>query len=328
MYYLFHGPDTHRQRLALADLLAGQGDADLLALNTTRFHGPMPFADFQQACSAVPFLAPVRVVIAEELFAASLDKTFLDKLEAFLPDLPEKTVLVFLQSSKLADSHRIIKLAGKDRRAKVELFDELKGPDLERWIRERVKTAGGRLTPRATNALALNVGSDLQALGNEIEKLVLYKGPGAEIDFDDVVVLSPYAAEARIFDLTDALGERRGAAAAEAFQRQLQQGADPFQIFAMIVRQFRLLIQAKEVSEGGGRQADIAKALGVHPFVAEKLSRQVKGYTMSQLEQIYARLLAIDVDVKTGRADLLTSLHVLVAGLAGETTAERSLTAE
>jgi DNA polymerase-3 subunit delta len=323
MYYLFHGPDTYRQRLALAALLAGQGEAEMLSLNTTRFYGPMPFADFQQACSAVPFLSPVRVVIAEELFTASLDKTFLDRLEAFLPDLPDRTLLVFLEGRKLADTHRIVRLASKDRRAKVELFEELRGGELERWIRERVRAAGGRITPRAANSLAVNVGSDLQALGNEIEKLVLYKGPDAEIDLPDVALLSPYAAEARVFDLTDALGERRGAAAAEAFQRQLQQGTDPFQIFAMVVRQFRLLIQVREMAESGARPADIARQLSVHPFVAEKLAKQARGYTMPQLEQIYGRLLAIDVDVKTGKADLLTSLHLLVAGLAGEATAER-----
>lgn len=313
MYYIFHGKDADRQREALAKLMAKQGDPDMLALNTSRFHGVMPFAEFQQACSVVPFLAPVRLVIVEGLFAAVPDKPFMEKLEAFLPTLPSSTILVFLETIELQDTHRIIKLAGqKDSRGRVQKFDQLKGGDLEKWIRERAAAAGVTITPRATQLLAGNVGSDLGALGNELDKLALYKGAGGEIDLPDVVLLSPYAAEASIFELVDALGNRQGAQAAELFQRKVNEGAEPFQLFAMFIRQFRLLIQARELVDAGERAPGIAAALRVAPFVAEKLARQSRNFKMSQLEQIYGRLLEIDVNVKTGKADLLTAMHLLV----------------
>ena len=57
MFYLFHGQDTYSQREFLAGLLAKEGDADMVSLNTTRLSGKVTFNELQSACDAVPFLA-------------------------------------------------------------------------------------------------------------------------------------------------------------------------------------------------------------------------------------------------------------------------------
>lgn len=318
MFYLFHGKDTFSQREFLAGLLAKEGDADMLSLNTTRLSGKLTFNELQSACDAMPFLARVRVVIVEGLFAVAPDKAFMDRLLAYLPALPATTRLFFLEADKLPDTHRLIQLADKDKIGRVRRFDLPEGNQLERWIRGHVEAGGGRIAPQAVQLLATNVGSDLAALGNEIEKLLLYAGPEGTITADDVARLSPYAAAASIFELVDALGSRRPAQAAALFQQKLNEGEDPFRLFAMFIRQFRLLIQTKSLLETGGRAADVAKELKLQPFVADKLVRQARGFSMEQLEHIYRRLLEIDVETKTGQADLLTALHLLVAGVAVE----------
>ena len=113
MFYLFHGKDAYSRQEFLSGLLAKQGDPEMLSLNTTRLGGKVTFAELQGACDAMPFLSRVRVVIIENLFASSPDKAFLDKLEDYLPNLPETTRLFFLEGDNLPDSHRIVKLAGK-----------------------------------------------------------------------------------------------------------------------------------------------------------------------------------------------------------------------
>lgn len=319
MFYLFHGPDTYRQREALAAELAKLGDADMLSLNTTRLASRVSFAELQGACDAMPFLAPARVVIVQDLFVTVPDKAFMDKLEAYLPALPLTTRLFFLEAQALTDSHRIIRLAAKQKIGEVRQFQPLKDNDLDRWIQARAADKGGRIAPQAAHLLAEHVGGgNLQALSNEIEKLTLYRGPGATIEAADVQLLSPDAAEASIFPLMDAIGGRQAVAAAKLFQEKLNEGAEPFLLFSMIIRQFRLLIQTRALLDGGERPAGVAAQLHVPTFVADKLVRQARGYSLSQLEHIYRRLLEIDVEAKTGRADLLTALHLLVAGLTVE----------
>ncbi len=339
MFHIFHGQDAHSQRETLATMLAKEGDADMLSLNTTRLDSRVSFAELQAACDAMPFLARVRVVLVEGLLSSVPDKAFMEKLAAYLPSLPATTRLIFLEPQALPDNHRLIRLAAEEKLGYVKKFDLPRGPELERWTRAHVEARGGHITPQAASLLAANVAplfppphggsgassytskenvADLALLGNEIEKLVLYKGLGETIEAADVELLSPYAAEAAIFDLVDALGNRQATRAAELFQEKVVAGAEPFYLFSMIIRQFRLLLQARALLDAGERAAGIAEQLKQRPFVADKLARQARNFTLPQLEAIYRRLLEIDVEAKTGKADLLTALYLLVAGLTGE----------
>jgi DNA polymerase-3 subunit delta len=182
-------------------------------------------------------------------------------------------------------------------------------------VKQQVEERNGRISSHAAHVLASNVGSDLGILENEIEKLVLYKGTEETIEIQDVGLLSPYAAEASIFDLVDALGNRNGKQAAILLQKKLQEGTDPFYLFAMFVRQIRLLIQVKEQADEGHRPPAISKNLKMHNFVAGKLYQQAQQFSLPQLEQIYHHLLEVDVGVKTGRNDMVTALNLFVAGL-------------
>jgi DNA polymerase III subunit delta len=322
MFYIFHGDDSHSQKETVANLIGKMDDPSMLDLNTTRLDGKATFTELRQSCDAMPFLAKVRLVLVTDLLSNKPDKEFVDQLVAYLPALPETTRLIFLESSKLRDNHRLLKLAEELKTGYVKLFARPEGAALERWIRERVTEKNGRIHPRAAHLLAANVGNDLQTLDNEIEKLVLYKGldgdEPAEITADDVTLLCPYLAEGNIFDLVDAIGNRNSKQAALLLQQKFNEGADPFYLFAMFVRQFRLLIQVKELADEGQKPPAIAKSLKMHSFVVGKIYQQARGFSLSQLEQIYRHLLDIDVGVKTGRNDMTTALNLLVAGLTVE----------
>jgi len=131
----------------------------------------------------------------------------------------------------------------------------------------------------------------------------------------DVALLTPYVAEADVFEMVDALGRRDGAAAARLLHRLLDDD-DPLRLFGMIVRQFRLLILAREYLNEGGAPGQMGAAIGVHPYVAEKLTRQVRAFTLDQLEMIYHFLLETDAGIKTGKVSDVLALDLLVAGIA------------
>lgn len=315
MFYLFHGKDTHSQREYLAKLTAKLGDPAMLDLNTTRLAGNVTFRQLQEATAVMPFLAKYRLVIVTGLFAAKPDKKFMDQLAAYLPQLPDTARLVFLESDALPSNHALVKLAEQSENGHVKQFDLPEGQALEKWIREQVAERHGRIQSHAVHLLAANVGSNLAALGNELEKLVLYKGEGEEITAADVNLLSPYAAETSIFELVDAIGSRNSKRASLLLQQKFSEGADPFGLFPMFVRQFRLLIQVKELADAGKRPPAIGQELKLHSFVVGKLYQQSQGFSLPQLEQIYRHLLDIDVGAKTGRQDMLTALNLLVAAL-------------
>ena len=314
MFYIFHGDDNHSQIETLASLQRQLGDPDMLSLNTTRFDGrKVTLSELQHVCDSVPFLSKRRLVIVEDLLKNKA--AYLDELLAYLAHLPESTSLVFLESGSLPARNRILQLAQSSEMGYVKLHTLPEGNQLERWVRQRVKAAGGQISPRATHLLATNVGSNMVLMANEIEKLVLYKAAGV-IEPEDVEQLCPYVAEASVFEMVDAVGNRHGRTAARLLHKKLSEGADPFRLFSMIVRQFRLLIQVKELAIAGHKHPEIAQKLHLHSFVTGKVYQQSANFSLPQLEQIYAHLLEMDVGVKTGERDMLTSLDLFIAGVA------------
>ncbi len=314
MFYIFHGDDTHAQQETVAQLIGKMDDPSMLDLNTTKLESNVSFSQLQQAASAMPFLAKVRLIIVRDLLSSKLDKTYQKQLLDYLPTLPETTRLLFLESQTLRANDPLVKLAESEKTGYVKQFSKPEGAALERWIREKVAEGNGRISPQATHMLAANIGNQMEILSREIEKLLLYCN-GEEIQSDQVKLLSPYAAEASIFDLVDALGNRNSKKASQLLQEKFREGADPFYLFSMFIRQFRLLIQVKELADEGKRPPAISPELKLHGFVVGKLYQQCQGFSLAQLEQIYRHLLDIDVEVKTGRNDMTTALNLLVAGL-------------
>ena len=292
------------------------GDPKMLELNTTRLEGKgLSASQLQAACGAMPFLSKYRLVLVENFLGNKPDKKEVKATVEYLPNMPDFTRLLFLEDGKIREKNALYKLAVADKRGYVKLYESPKGNDLVRWVRNEVGKRDGQIAPRAAHLLATNVGNDLLALSQEIEKLTLYKN-GALIQPQDVELLSPYSAEANIFDLVDALGSRNGKRAVLLLQQKLNEGDSPFQLFSMFVRQFRLIIQTKSCATQGMRSDDIAKAVGMHPFVAKKVYKQAQSFSMAQLHRIYHHLLQIDVDAKTGKAELGTALNLFVASLA------------
>ena len=317
MFYIFHGEDDHKKNETLTQLLGRLGDQGMLDLNTTRFSGQVSLSDLRQAVDTIPFLAPARVVIVDDLFVTNPGKAYMEELLSFLPKVPDSTRLLFLESQVLRGNHPVITLANRDEQGLERSFPLPEGNQVDRWILRQAQKKGGEVSPRAAHLLASIIGNDLHILDNELEKLVVYKASATTktIEEDDVTLLSPYFAEASIFDLVDALGNRNEREASILYQRKLNEGVDPFYLFSMFVRQFRLLIQVKELAEDGYSPPAIARELRLHEFVTNKIYGQARGFTLTELELVFRHLLHVDVRVKTGKADLQTELDLLIAKL-------------
>ncbi|MFQ6101810.1 MAG: DNA polymerase III subunit delta [Anaerolineae bacterium] len=326
-FYIFHGADEFARAETLANFRRRLGPPDTVDLNTTLLDGrTLTLAELRHVCDAVPFLAEKRLVIVaglltrlaarkdQELSAAQ--KEYLTTLSDYLCNLPETTRLVFIEEKLLPASHPILQLARREEQGYVKRFDPPDAKALPRWIEKRVRKHGGEIESQAVHQLAAVVGTDLRLLDQEIAKLVTYTNGEHPITKADVDAVVPYAQAAVVFDLVDALGQRDGRTAAQTLHRLLDAGEHPLGLLAMIVRQFRLLIQVKELKEGGATSRDIAQALKLHPFPARKLHSQATHFTGAQLEAVYRHLLDTDVAIKSGEIEPEVALDLLVAGLA------------
>ncbi len=327
VFYVFHGEDDLGQSETLSELKRRLGPPDTVALNTTildKRH--ITLAELHHACDAVPFLAEKRLVIVRGMLGRSSgtrkktrrkgSQTDIDGLCNYLLALPDTTRLVFVENRSLPKNHPVLKLAQETDRGYTKHFEQPNSHSLPDWITKRVTKHGAQIDRTAAKRLAELVPDDLRLLDQEIRKLATYVGAERSISLPDIERMVPYAQAAIVFDMVDAMGRRDGRTAAKALHRLLAGDEHPLGLFAMVVRQFRLLLQTKELVAEGAQQAEIAKALRLHPFPAGKLRRQSSHFTVDQLEAIYRHLLDTDVSIKTGEITPELALDLLVAGIA------------
>jgi len=325
MFYILHGPDELSRTEALAALKARLSDPALGDLNTTLFDGgALSLGELQQVCDSLPFMSEQRMVVVHGYLARlggagkkGAENSALEALIGYLSAMPPSTHLVFVEPEVLPQGHPLLKLATKPELGQAQAFGGPERGELTPWIVRRVETKGAAIQRPAAEALAIAVGDDLRLLDSEIEKLALYVGGERPITPADVELLVPYAGAANVFAMVDAIGRRDGRVALTLLHKLLDQNAAPLYLLGMIVRQFRILIQVKELSARGLAVSTIAKQAGLHPFVAEKAQRQAMNFTIGQLELIYARLLETDLAIKTGQMEDVLALDTLVAALCG-----------
>jgi len=328
MIYLFHGEEEFGKSERIAALKARLGD--LAEMNTVTLDGRnLSRETLLHHCDVPPFLGDFRLVVVEDLLTR-LDKKgpdnkpvassreYLAWLADYLPTMPETTVLVFKESKKIGARNPVLKaIQALGERGEVVLFEtpKLKRGELARWVAQHAKEKGIRLGPGVAESLATFIGPNLRLIDSELEKLALYAGDRA-VTRDDVRLLCPYAKEASIFDMVDALGNRRTPVAFRLLAQMRSQGAHPLYLLSMIVRQYRILIQVKDYMSRGMKLSEIASALKLHPYPTEKAMHQARNYTPDQLQRIYDRLLETDVAIKTGKLEANLALDVLVVELA------------
>ena len=320
--YLLHGEDEFAIAQFVSEMESRLGDPARAAMNITRLEGN----DFDpngllSIASAMPFLAKRRLVILVNPLRRFTSPSARERFTGQLDKIPLTTALVIVEHRTLTSEadrrrnkiHWLEKWSeGHGERVYIRAFPLPKGAMLVRRIRDQARQAGGQITPQAAELLASLVDGDPRLADQEIQKLLAYVNYSRPVEPDDVELLTADLGQGNIFAMVDALGNQNGRAAVDMLHRLLEQ-QDPMPIFGMVVRQFRLLLLAREVLDEGGNRNDIARQLRVPPFVADKLIVQARRFSIPVLESIYHRLLDIDEAIKTGKVPGELALDTLVA---------------
>lgn len=321
--YLLYGDNDFAIGQAVHSLTEQFDDPSAAQLNIERLDGrSVSLGRLQEICHSVPFLAPRRLVIvehADQLASKSPERSMLDEI---LEQLPASTALVLIDLVDLSRrgsldryrqrSHLFQWVDAHSNSAYSNSFQRPSGGAFIRWLQQHCRSMGGEIQPPAAALLADYVADDLYVADQEVRKLLDYVDYQRPIEAADVERLTPFYGQTDVFAMVDAIGGL-DAGGAMAHLHRLLQDEDPRYAFAMVVRQFRLLIQAREALDEG---IDPKTAMHEHPFVVGKISGQARNFSLPQLERIYQHLLRVDVNSKIGRADVSTALDQLIVGLA------------
>lgn len=324
--YVFHGDDPLTIRRQVEDMINKMGDPTIAELNITRLDGKQASDDdVRSAANAMPFLAERRMVIVTNPFARLNTDATRKRFLSLLDGLPPSTALLLViddvyeqkkwKSLPEVESNWMRKwLRAAGDRAVYKLCALPRLNEMNEWVRKEAQRQGGRFTPEAASALVAHIGNNTQSASLEIDKLLTYVDRKRVVDVGDVEEMTAQGGQADIFNMVDAMagGNTRQAL---SVLHQLLETQEPISLFGMIARQFRLLLQAREVLDEG-RGSQMASELHIHPFVADKLAGQARRFSMAQLEAIYHRLLLVDEAMKTSQMPSDLALDTFIAELA------------
>lgn len=270
-------------------------------------------SELLQMIESMPFFGGKNVIIIRDtkLFRAgkgndaeeAADKTDPRLLDC-LQHIPDYTHILFVTGDKV-DKRRKLYKAVEKAGAVVELVP-LKTREARVWVQERLRESGKSIIPEALDYLMTGISFMPQIsmgfLDQETQKIVLHSGERQRITLEDIKASIAGIPEINIFAMIDAMSQKNIRLALKLLDEQLATGEPPMRILMLFARQTRSLLYVKELASEGRTTQDIAKSLGLHPFIAEKMLSQTHRFTESKLKQIIMRISDVDRAIKSGRA--------------------------
>jgi len=266
--------------------------------------------------NSVPFLADKKMVILANILTLN-DKELFDSLLKIVQQADQSknpNVIVFWQSeplSKIKEAKELNKALLKLKF--VQKFDLLRGDQLYAWISQEFKQKDIKISHKAVEYLVLHAGSDMWFLASLVHQLGSYK-PNQEIQVEDVQLFLDEKIDDNIFNMVEAIVSGQRSSALKLLNEQRRLGQDDNKLFGLINWQFRVLLELRDLFDRFDNLSsdEMAKQLGIHPFVAKKNLYLVKRYSMSKLKKLYDELTKMDWQFKTGQAQLKWLIDLLV----------------
>jgi DNA polymerase-3 subunit delta len=315
--YLLHGNDEYAIRSFLEERLKPKmGDETTMDITTVDGRSKT-IEGITTEIQTVPFLTERRMVVVHNVKAMTKGKTNQEKFLALLDSVPFTTALVLVEDELLEDKHFLIKWIKKNPdRSWKQVFSLPKGPAMTQWILDQAGEMGGGFDNQAAQLLASYIDEDPRLAKSEINKLLIYVDFSRSVSETDVRDLVADVRQGDVFEMVDAIGYGDGQKAMFMLRRLLEDNK-PLALFGMVIRQFRLLIQVRELMDQDPTQDHykIAQRIGSHPYPIKKIIPQAKIFTLQQLKSIYHQLSEIDQSIKTFQLEEELALDLLIASL-------------
>lgn len=263
--------------------------------------------DIIEFADTMPFFTERRVVLVEN---SNFFKNGCEKLEEALEGLPDTTVLIFVEKN-IDNRKKLSKLVAQ--LGTVAMFDAPDSEMLAVWlngmfVEDQIAISGATL-----RYLIDRVGTSMNLLKNEADKLRSYAVEKGSVSKEDIDLLCVNQVEDKIFDMIDAISEKKQQKAMELYDDLLYLQEAPMKILVLITRNFMQLLKIRFALDTGTPEGQIASTFGIRPYFVKKYIAQARSFTKEQLLSCVRLCQEADTNIKTGkmRDKLSTEMVIL-----------------
>ena len=293
---LLHGAEPYllnRLLQQLLDAIVPEAERDF---NLQIFHARETAPDvIIDNSRTFPVFAQRRAVVVR-----GVDKFKAADFDAFLPYIsdPVPETCLILVAEKIDRRKKFFQSVQKQ--GELVEFKKLYDNQIPSFVKEQVVNAGFRITEDAMAEFSRRSGTNLQEIVGELEKLFQYCGDKQIVDVEEVRAIVSNTRVDSVFDMTNALGQRKPGEALSLLRRLFDDSIAPLMILSMLTRHFRQLWMARELLDNGAGRADISRTVGVNPYFVDGLMAQCRLFDRAQYRMAFERFLATDLALKSG----------------------------
>jgi len=243
---------------------------------------------------------------------SSADKK-LERLQAELAALPEFSYVIFVMGEKPDKRKKLTKTVEKA--GLVLEAEPVRAWNINDWLQPKLQRMNRDLDRDAyeyfVNAVSMMQEISLSYLDQEFDKLALFS-KNRRITKKELVAVFAGLPEVSIFALMDAVSEKDARKALAILTRQLADGTYFTVLLVLLARHVRQLYQIRLLQADGVRGKALAKPLGLHPFIAEKLGKAAMRFHGAQLRRALIDIADADYSLKTGRGGNELLEHIVI----------------
>jgi len=194
--------------------------------------------------SSFPMMGDRKVVVVNDFNELTFTEEEKELFARYIEKPLQSTVLILIAPT--VDFRRKLYLDCK-KYAEVIECKKLKPNQIFEWIEDVLKESKKYIESAAMELLIASVGESLNALKNELDKLVNFIGEKNTITIDNVSEIVGIAKEFTIFELIKALGEKDVQRSLMILNRMLELGESPQGMIVMITRFYTQLWRLDEL---------------------------------------------------------------------------------
>lgn len=254
----------------------------------------------------LPFFAERRLIVLEN---TGFFKNASPELADYVKEMPESTAMIFVEEEVDKRGKLYKAVQSKGRAVELGRQDE---SSLVRWIGANIKKEGKKVTEQTVRYFLSKVGTDMENIQKELEKLFCYTLDKEIITTEDVEEICTTQITNQIFAMVDSVANKQQRKALDYYYDLIALKEPPMRILFLLVRQFKLLLEVKELDKRGYAKKDIATMVGIMPFVVGKYQEQAKTFRRSMLREIIEYGVDLEESVKTGRLNDTLAVELFI----------------
>lgn len=315
MFIFLYGEDTYYSHKKLKELKEKFiREVDPSAINLMLLDEKNTPADLRTAILTPPFLARKRMIVISDLGGLSSEAQ--EELVSLVGKKISEDIILIIRGLGAEKELGLPEEFFKKLKASKysEEFKLLRGRYLERAVQQLATENQVKLSLGGLRLLLALTQGDLWQIENELKKLNVFSS-GQPVKEEDILKLVSGDFDENIFHLLDAVGAGDAKQTMALFENQIQAGIAPLLLLNRLTGYLRQLLAVKFFLERGGQTSEISRRLGLHSFVAEKISRQIGKWSLPKLKESYRRILQVEHKSKTGQGNPIVLISIFLTEL-------------